>query len=47
MWLEILGLGVMAVCLVIPCTATEKSAAYYPHQWSMMQRDRRGLENIH
>uniref|UniRef100_A0A8C7C9T5 NADH dehydrogenase [ubiquinone] 1 alpha subcomplex subunit 1 n=1 Tax=Neovison vison TaxID=452646 RepID=A0A8C7C9T5_NEOVI len=69
MWFEILpGIGVMAVCLVIPSIATahihrftnggkEKRVAYYPYQWSLMQRDRRvsgvdryyvskGLENI-
>uniref|UniRef100_A0A8C0YYZ7 NADH dehydrogenase [ubiquinone] 1 alpha subcomplex subunit 1 n=1 Tax=Canis lupus familiaris TaxID=9615 RepID=A0A8C0YYZ7_CANLF len=53
MWFEILpGIGVMAVCLVIPGIATahihrftnggkEKRVAYYPYQWSLMQRDRR------
>ncbi|XP_035578572.1 NADH dehydrogenase [ubiquinone] 1 alpha subcomplex subunit 1-like [Zalophus californianus] len=69
MWFEIRpGIGVMAVCLVIPGIATahihrfsnggkEKKVAYYPYQWSLMQRDRRvsgvnhyyvskGLENI-
>ncbi|XP_004442336.1 NADH dehydrogenase [ubiquinone] 1 alpha subcomplex subunit 1 [Diceros bicornis minor] len=69
MWFEILpGMAVMAVCLFIPGMATarlnrftnggkEKRVAYYPYQWSLMERDRRisgvnhyykskGLENI-
>ena len=53
MWFEILpGLGIMAVCLVIPGIATahihrfcnggkEKRVAYYRYQWSLMQRDGR------
>ncbi|XP_039082046.1 NADH dehydrogenase [ubiquinone] 1 alpha subcomplex subunit 1-like, partial [Hyaena hyaena] len=52
-WFEILpGIGVMAVCLVIPSIATahihrfcnggkKKRVSYYPNQWSLMQRDRR------
>ncbi|XP_045303791.1 NADH dehydrogenase [ubiquinone] 1 alpha subcomplex subunit 1-like [Leopardus geoffroyi] len=52
-WFEILpGIGVMAVCLVIPGIATahihrlcnggkEKRVAYYRYQWSLMQRDGR------
>ncbi|XP_045728054.1 NADH dehydrogenase [ubiquinone] 1 alpha subcomplex subunit 1-like [Mirounga angustirostris] len=46
------GIGVMAVCLVLPDMATahihrfsnggkEKRVACYPYQWSLMQRDRR------
>ncbi|XP_034882448.1 NADH dehydrogenase [ubiquinone] 1 alpha subcomplex subunit 1-like [Mirounga leonina] len=53
MWFEILpGIGVMAVCLVLPGMAAaqfhrfsnrgkEKRVACYPYQWSLMQRDRR------
>ncbi|XP_025740760.1 NADH dehydrogenase [ubiquinone] 1 alpha subcomplex subunit 1-like [Callorhinus ursinus] len=52
MWFEILPrIGIMAVCLVIPCIATahihrfsngdkEKRVAYYPYPWSLMQRNR-------
>ncbi|XP_058383345.1 NADH dehydrogenase [ubiquinone] 1 alpha subcomplex subunit 1-like [Diceros bicornis minor] len=62
------GMAVMAVCLFIPGMATvrlnrftnggkEKRVAYYPYQWSLMERERRisgvnhyykskGLENI-
>ncbi|XP_032275305.1 NADH dehydrogenase [ubiquinone] 1 alpha subcomplex subunit 1-like [Phoca vitulina] len=69
MWFEILpGLGIMAVRLVIRGIAMahihrfskggkEKRVAYYPYQWSSMQRDRwvfgvnryhvsKGLESI-
>ncbi|XP_035584715.1 NADH dehydrogenase [ubiquinone] 1 alpha subcomplex subunit 1-like [Zalophus californianus] len=69
MWFEILpGIGIMAVCLVIRGIAMahihrfsnvgmEKRVAYYPYQWSLMQRVGRvfgvnryhvskGLENI-
>ncbi|XP_006904747.1 NADH dehydrogenase [ubiquinone] 1 alpha subcomplex subunit 1 [Pteropus alecto] len=69
MWFEILpGIAVMGVCLLIPGVATahihrftnggkEKRVAYYSHQWTLMERDRRvsgvnryyvskGLENI-
>ncbi|KAM5289743.1 NADH dehydrogenase [ubiquinone] 1 alpha subcomplex subunit 1 [Glossophaga mutica] len=69
MWFEILpGIAVMGVCLILPGIATahlhkfsngrkEKRVAYYPYQWSLMERDKRvsgvnryyvskGLENI-
>ncbi|XP_057351841.1 A-kinase anchor protein 14 isoform X1 [Manis pentadactyla] len=53
MWFEILpGIAVMAACLVIPGVATahihrfsnggkEKRIAYYPYQWTLMERDKR------
>ncbi|XP_043457389.1 NADH dehydrogenase [ubiquinone] 1 alpha subcomplex subunit 1-like [Prionailurus bengalensis] len=54
MWFEILpGIGVMAVCLVIPGIATahihrfcnrgqgKRGCLYYPYHWSLMQRAKR------
>uniref|UniRef100_A0A3Q0S344 NADH dehydrogenase [ubiquinone] 1 alpha subcomplex subunit 1 n=1 Tax=Amphilophus citrinellus TaxID=61819 RepID=A0A3Q0S344_AMPCI len=53
MWYEILpGLGLMAVCLIIPGVATaqihkftnggkEKRTARVPWQWYLMERDKR------
>ncbi|EFB26967.1 hypothetical protein PANDA_011699, partial [Ailuropoda melanoleuca] len=51
-WRICLGIGVMAVCLVIPSIATvhihrftnrgeEKSVAHYLYRWNLMERDRR------
>ncbi|XP_030595131.1 NADH dehydrogenase [ubiquinone] 1 alpha subcomplex subunit 1 [Archocentrus centrarchus] len=53
MWYEILpGLGLMAVCLIVPGVATaqiqkftnggkEKRVARVPWQWYLMERDKR------